>query len=156
VFTVTQEMNLYLRFRWISEFRRTAGWKSSGQTDRAIPCFSSVLEQTLTWYTNFLLHCMLLVQPSKHKFQNIRPNAAIALLSKFCQMQASDYQNQNKKPKINSKFSANTRLISSATDSNSSLPITSKRTTLTPASTKDERARPGNLQSHKHCPLPAM
>jgi hypothetical protein len=76
---------------------------------------------------------MLLVHPSKHQFQNIRPNAAIALLSKFCPMQAPDYQIQNKKPKINSKFSANSRLISSATDSNSSLPITSKRSTLTPA-----------------------
>jgi hypothetical protein len=32
VFTVTQEINSYIRFRWILEFRRNTGWKSSGAT----------------------------------------------------------------------------------------------------------------------------
>jgi hypothetical protein len=54
------------------------------------------------------------MHPSKHQFQNFRPNAAIALLSKICQIQASDYQIQNKKRKCPTRLplTASDRLLS--------------------------------------------
>jgi hypothetical protein len=37
---------------------------ATGQIDKDFPWFSSVLEQMLSWYPNFTLHCMLHMQPS--------------------------------------------------------------------------------------------
>jgi hypothetical protein len=36
-----------------------------GQIDRDSPWFSLVSEQTLNWYSDSTLHCMLHIQPSK-------------------------------------------------------------------------------------------
>jgi hypothetical protein len=46
---------------------------TTGQLDQGYPWFSLVSEKMLSWYPNFTLHCMLLMQPSKCYLHKISP-----------------------------------------------------------------------------------
>jgi hypothetical protein len=53
---------------------------ATDQLDQIFPWLSSVLEQMLSWDSNFPLQCMFHMQSSKRCYQNFRSNVALTML----------------------------------------------------------------------------